>query len=105
MNNIQFPEPFKHFHPRVRDLNEIVDKQLTIGERCTNRVAAKAGSWRFIVVQTIVFLAWIVVRVLTLFDIEIPILYIDEPCIIRGGSVRRARNHDEPEPASSIRPA
>lgn len=67
MNNFHFPEPFKHLHPRVRDLNEIVDEQLTFAERCADRVAAMAGSWRFIVVQTVLFLAWVVVNVLTLF--------------------------------------
>ncbi len=67
MNNFHFPEPFKHLHPRVRNLNEIVDEQLTFAERCADRVATMAGSWRFIIVQTFLFLAWIVVNVLTLF--------------------------------------
>ena len=67
MSNFHFPEPFKHLHPRVRNLNEIVDEQLTFAERSADRVAAMLGSWRFTIFQTLVFLAWIVMNVLILF--------------------------------------
>jgi uncharacterized membrane protein len=43
------------WHPRV-------DRDLTVGQRAADRVAALVGSWPFIIVQTFLLAAWIVVN-------------------------------------------
>lgn len=53
-----------HPHPpRVRNLNEIVDERLTVGERSADRVAATMGSWRFILAQTAILSVWVALNV------------------------------------------
>jgi uncharacterized membrane protein len=43
------------WHPRV-------NRDLTLGQRAADRVAAMVGSWPFIIVQTILLAAWIIVN-------------------------------------------
>ena len=64
--HIQFPK-FKHDHPPVIDVNKVVDGQLTIGQKVADKVATGMGSWRFIIIQSIILLAWIVVNSIQLF--------------------------------------
>ena len=35
----RFPEPFKHAHPPVRNINEIIEAQLTFGQKASDWVA------------------------------------------------------------------
>src|SRR5436309_16114676 len=46
-----------------RDINELYDESLTLGERIADRVAAAVGSWPFIIVQSIFLAGWIVLNV------------------------------------------
>ena len=46
-----------------RNVNEIVEEQMTLGQRVADRVADTIGSWRFIIIQTIILAAWIVLNV------------------------------------------
>jgi uncharacterized membrane protein len=46
-----------------RNVNEIADDQLTLGQRIADTVAATMGSWRFIIVQSTVLLIWIMLNV------------------------------------------
>jgi len=46
-----------------RNVNEIADDQLTLGQRIADAVAATMGSWRFIVVQSTALLLWIALNV------------------------------------------
>ena len=39
VHTLQFPKPFAHAHPPVRNVNDIVAERLTLGER-----AAAAGA-------------------------------------------------------------
>jgi uncharacterized membrane protein len=52
----RFPEPFKHEHPPVRDIKEIIDAQLTFGQKVSDWVAANLGSWRFLIIQTVMLM-------------------------------------------------
>lgn len=63
MRQIHFPRPFKHDHPAVRNLNEIFDKQLSRGERAADLIARSVGSWRFIIIQSLLLLCWAVLNV------------------------------------------
>jgi CRP/FNR family transcriptional regulator, cyclic AMP receptor protein len=46
-----------------RNVNEIADEQLTVGQRVADAVADTMGSWRFIIIQSTVLGIWIVLNV------------------------------------------
>lgn len=58
MDRLQFPKPFEHAHPPVRNVNEIEIERLTVGQRAADRVAAIVGSWWFIGTQSAILVAW-----------------------------------------------
>lgn len=51
--HFRFPK-FQHTHPAVINVNEVVDERLTMGQRVADKVAATVGSWRFIIIQSVV---------------------------------------------------
>lgn len=61
---LHFPQAFKHQHPPVRNVNEIFDKQLTLGQRTADWVANAMGSWTFIVIQSALLGLWVVLNVI-----------------------------------------
>lgn len=63
LKNLHFPQPFKHQHPPVENVNEIFDEQLTVGQRAADWVANTMGSWTFIVIQSIILFFWIVLNI------------------------------------------
>jgi len=60
--HFQFPE-FKHDHPKVIDVNKVADEELTMGQRVADAVASGMGSWRFIIIQSIIVVIWIISNV------------------------------------------
>ena len=58
MQHLQFPKPFEHVHPPIRNVNEIEIERLTVGQRAADRVAAVVGSWWFISIQSVILLGW-----------------------------------------------
>src|ERR1051326_6491791 len=48
---------------RAASRAETATKPLTMGQRIADRVAATMGSWRFIIVQSAVLFAWIVLNI------------------------------------------
>lgn len=56
---IKFPEPYLHKHPVIKNVNDIVDEKLTTGQRVADAVARTLGSWKFIIIQTVIISAWI----------------------------------------------
>jgi uncharacterized membrane protein len=63
MRKLHFPAPFRHRHPPVRSVNEILEQRLTFGQRAADRVAGTVGSWPFIIGQSALLLMWAVVNV------------------------------------------
>jgi uncharacterized membrane protein len=61
--NVHFPRPHLHKHPPVRNINEVFDDQLTVGQRTADRLAEIMGSWRFILIQTGLLLVWLFLNV------------------------------------------
>ncbi len=61
---LKFPEPFRHEHPPVRNVNEVVAERLSLGQRAADRVAAVMGSWGFIIVQSVLLLGWATLNVI-----------------------------------------
>jgi uncharacterized membrane protein len=54
-----------HLHERIpisRNTSEQFDRELTIGQRIADRVAAFGGSWPFIILFMAVLISWIVVN-------------------------------------------
>lgn len=48
-----------HLHP----VNQIHIDEATFGERLADRVASVMGSWRFLIIQSIIIAAWVVLNV------------------------------------------
>ena len=46
-----------------RNVNEIAEEQMTLGERVADKVADTIGSWRFIITQSIILTIWIILNV------------------------------------------
>jgi uncharacterized membrane protein len=61
LHHLRFPT-LKHEHPAIRNVNELADEQLTIGQKVADAVAANMGSWRFIITQSIILAAWVVLN-------------------------------------------
>lgn len=64
MKELYFPRPFQHRHPPVHNVNEIFEEQLTVGQRAADWVANMMGSWKFIVVQSIILMLWIILNII-----------------------------------------
>jgi uncharacterized membrane protein len=47
-------------HPRVRNVNALHAERLTAGQRIADGVASTMGSWRFIIIQSCILIAWII---------------------------------------------
>jgi uncharacterized membrane protein len=58
----EFPEPFTHAHPPVTNVNEVLETQMTRGQRAADSLAAFVGSWRFIVGQSLMLVFWAILN-------------------------------------------
>lgn len=58
---------FKHDHSPVRNVNEVADEKLTLGQRVADRVASTMGSWRFIITQAGIMVVWIALNLVGWF--------------------------------------
>jgi uncharacterized membrane protein len=56
--SLQFPKPYQHDHPPVSNVNEVFEEKQTFGLRAADRVAQMVGSWKFIIIQSVVLMAW-----------------------------------------------
>lgn len=63
MKRLAFPDPYAHAHPPVADINELLAKQTTRGQRAADRVATAVGSWRFILIQSALLVIWVILNV------------------------------------------
>ena len=58
------PPRFHHEHPPISNVNVLHEERLTFGNRIADRFALTAGSWRFIITQSVLLVAWIGLNVL-----------------------------------------
>jgi uncharacterized membrane protein len=63
LKTLSFPQPFSHLHPPVRNVNEILEEELTVGQRAADWTARNMGSWRFIIVQSLILIVWVILNV------------------------------------------
>jgi len=62
ITKIKFPEPYKHQHPAIRNVNDILDEKMTLGQKVADTVSRTLGSWRFIIIQSFVITTWIILN-------------------------------------------
>ena len=62
MKKLNFPDPFLHNHPPIRELSEMNTGPTTRGERFADWVYNNIGSWRFILIQSILVAAWVMLN-------------------------------------------
>jgi uncharacterized membrane protein len=62
-----FPPPFRHEHGPIKNVNEVVKEQLTAGQKASDLIAAKVGSWPFIIGQSIILFIWAILNVTAWF--------------------------------------
>jgi uncharacterized membrane protein len=60
---LHFPEPFRHRHVPVRNVNEILQQQQTYGQLAADWVARTVGSWRFIIGQSLLLTLWVILNI------------------------------------------
>jgi uncharacterized membrane protein len=58
-----FPQPFSHHHAPVRNVNEILEEESTFGQRAADWTTGIMGSWRFILIQSLVLIVWVILNV------------------------------------------
>ncbi len=63
MNIINFPKPYKHDHMPVKNVNEIFDQKRTAGQKAADSIANVMGSWKFLIIQSVILLLWIVLNI------------------------------------------
>lgn len=63
MRRLHFPEPFRHRHPPVENVNKVIEASSTVGQRAADAVARTMGSWSFIILQSILLTSWVVLNV------------------------------------------
>ena len=48
-----------HKHPPVKNVNEAAEQTITFGERASDAFAEVMGSWKFIIIQSIILGIWV----------------------------------------------
>jgi len=54
---------YKHDHPPVTNVNKAFDEMTTNGQRAADKVTNTVGSWKFIIIQSITLVLWMVLNV------------------------------------------
>ena len=63
MRRLHFPEPFRHRHPPIENVNKVIEATSSVGQRAADGVARTVGSWSFIIIQSVVLTAWVILNV------------------------------------------
>ncbi|RII26828.1 MAG: hypothetical protein CXR31_10520 [Geobacter sp.] len=57
------PPAYRHEHGAIKNANEVVKEQLTVGQRASDWIADKVGSWKFIIGQSLLLTIWATLNV------------------------------------------
>jgi len=60
---LHFPNPFVHEHPPIASVNDLFDAQETLGGKVADGVAKVVGSWKFIIIQSVILISWATLNV------------------------------------------
>ena len=66
-HKFRFPHPFTHKHPPVENINKILDSQKTLSIQMADRFASIVGSWKFIIIQSVILSIWVVLNLVAWF--------------------------------------
>jgi uncharacterized membrane protein len=58
-----FPPHYRREHDPIKNVNEVINEQLTVGQRASDWIAAKVGSWTFILGQSSLLTLWAILNV------------------------------------------
>lgn len=58
-----FPAPFRHDHPPIRNVNDLIEEKSSTSQRAADWLAEKVGSWVFIIGQSIMLVIWVILNV------------------------------------------
>jgi uncharacterized membrane protein len=58
-----FPTPFRHDHPPIRNVNDLIEEKSSPSQRAADWLAEKVGSWGFIIGQSIMLVIWVILNV------------------------------------------
>lgn len=47
----------------VRNRNQVLDEQASSGQKAADRVASIVGSWRFIIIQSVLLMFWVLLNI------------------------------------------
>jgi len=62
--HLKFPKIHHEKQKPIVNVNEVAESQLTIGAKVADAVASTVGSWPFIIVQSMILAAWIILNTL-----------------------------------------
>jgi uncharacterized membrane protein len=85
----------------LRQRNPVAEDDLTLGQRVADDVAAGMGSWRFIIIQSVLLTFWVILNVTAWIRHWDPYPFI---LLILPGRLRGADHHDGTEPPAGYRP-
>jgi len=60
--HLKFPKFHHEKHKPIVNVNEVAESQLTIGAKVADAVASGVGSWPFIIIQSMLLAAWIILN-------------------------------------------
>ncbi len=65
--HFHFPQFQHEHHASIVNVNEVADEQLTFGQKVADVVASGMGSWRFIIIQSMIMAVWIMLNLVGWF--------------------------------------
>ena len=63
MKHPVFPPLYRREHDPIKNVNEVVKEQLTAGQRASDWITAKIGSWAFIIGQSVLLALWAILNI------------------------------------------
>jgi uncharacterized membrane protein len=97
MTHPPFPAPYRHEHGPVKNANEVVIEQLTFGQKASDWIAEKVGSWKFIIGQSALLTIWAILNVTAWMQHWDPYPFILMNLVLSPSSLHGTHDHDEPE--------
>lgn len=62
MKPLQFPEPFEHRHPPIRELDALLAERQSLSQKAADLAAVTVGSWRFLLIQSLLLAVWFIIN-------------------------------------------
>jgi uncharacterized membrane protein len=63
MRRPAFPPHYRHEHGKIKNVNEVIKEQLTVGQKAADWIATKVGSWQFIICQSLLLTLWAILNI------------------------------------------